>query len=185
MEKKKVIYVSHCILNTATKVRKDAPVEEKPEERLRKKFLTQAIQNNIHIVQLPCPEHKLYGTERWGHTKEQFDHPHFRKQCREMLNPFMDDLKVYLQNTDEYEVLGILGIDGSPSCGVNFTCSGAWGGELMSNTRLSETLETICRVPERGVMIEVLKDMLQESNITIDFYGLDAMHPEVLNHLLE
>lgn len=185
MEKKKIILVSHCILNTASKVDKSRAIDETPEERLRKKFLSKAIQCGIQIIQLPCPEYKLYGNKRWGHTKDQFDHPHFHQQCRQMLEPFIQDLKNYIQEKEKYEVLAIIGIDGSPSCGVNFTCRGQWGGEMMSNTHLYETLSTIYRASESGVMIDVFSAMLKDANISVPIYGLDGTQTETIMQLLE
>jgi predicted secreted protein len=185
MEKKKIILVSHCLLNTATKVNKVKAIEETPEEQLRKAFLTRAIQDNIQVVQLPCPEYKLYGCKRWGHTKDQFNHPHFKQQCREMLGPFIEDLKSFIEEKERFVILGFVGIDGSPSCGVNFTCKGKWGGEMMSNTNLQDTLSTIYRCSESGVMIEVFSELLKDANIEIPFYGLDGTQPEMIMQLLE
>ena len=42
-------------------------------------------------------------------------------------------LEEYLRYPDEYQVLGIVSVDGSPSCGYGLTCRGNWGGELSGN----------------------------------------------------
>ena len=60
---KKIVFVSHCILNTASKVvlynREDIDAEEK----LRLQFLQKALDKGVQIVQLPCPEFTLYGAK--------------------------------------------------------------------------------------------------------------------------
>ena len=80
------------------------------EEELRKKFMHLAIDNDIQLIQLPCPEYTLYGAKRWGHVSDQFDNPFFRRHCRNLLEPIMDQLKEYVANGDRFEVLGFLTI---------------------------------------------------------------------------
>ena len=53
---KKVIFVSHCILNTASKVVLYNQQSIDAEEKLRLQFVSTALNNGIQIVQLPCPE---------------------------------------------------------------------------------------------------------------------------------
>ena len=76
---KKIIFVSHCILNTASKVVLYNQREIDAEEALRLKFVSTALNNGIQIIQLPCPEFTLYGSRRWGHVSNQFDNPFFRQ----------------------------------------------------------------------------------------------------------
>lgn len=47
------------------------------EENLRKKFMHKAIDQEVQIIQLPCPEFTLYGPKRWGHVSNQFDNTFF------------------------------------------------------------------------------------------------------------
>ena len=78
---KKIIFVSHCILNTASKVVLYNEKEIAEEENLRLKFVSKALEKGIQLVQLPCPEFTLYGSKRWGHVSDQFDNPFFRNHC--------------------------------------------------------------------------------------------------------
>ena len=73
----KILFVSHCILNTAAKVVRYGDTGKKEEES-RLEFVVKTVEQGIQLVQLPCPEFTLYGPGRWGHTKEQFDNPFFR-----------------------------------------------------------------------------------------------------------
>lgn len=171
---KRILFVSHCLLNPAAKVRIYKPSRE---DALRKQFLHRAIDADVQLIQLPCPEFLQYGSQRWGHTKEQFDHPFFRQRCREMLQPILLQLQEYLQHPEEFEVLGFLGIDGSPSCGVKYTCRGEWGGEF-SGRDVSSALKT-CRCAEGpGVMVEVFREMLSENGIPLPMTALFPDEPE-------
>ena len=71
-----------------------------------------------------------------------------------------------------FSVLGVVGIDGSPSCGVSRTCSGGWGGEFSGRTDLQEVLSTCHSAPGTGVMMEVLKSMMEEEGIQLPVEGL-------------
>lgn len=71
---KRILLVSHCILNNASKVELDeAGLAE--EYRLRSELMNLIIEKNIQMIQLPCPEFIMYGSQRWGHVKNQFQHP--------------------------------------------------------------------------------------------------------------
>ena len=65
---KKLLIVSHCILNNASKVEQDE-VELAGEYELRSELLNLIVENNIQLIQLPCPEFIMYGSQRWGHVK--------------------------------------------------------------------------------------------------------------------
>ena len=123
MGKQKILFVAHCILNISSKVVMWDYDDMAAEEDLRQKFLMKAIPQGIQLVQLPCPEFTLYGPRRWGHVSDQFDNVFFRNHCRKLLEPILDQCEEYLATPERYEVLGFAGIDGSPSCGVDYTGS--------------------------------------------------------------
>lgn len=162
---KKIIFVSHCILNTSSKVVMYNTLEMEKEENARKSFLKYCIDNDIQIIQLPCPEFTLYGSKRWGHVSNQFDNPFFRKHCRKILMPIIDQLKEYLNNNESFEVLGIMGINGSPSCGVEFTCSGDWFGSFEERKDLDKTLSTASIKYDKGIFMDELNKLLNENNL--------------------
>lgn len=162
---KKIVFVSHCILNTASKVVLYNQQEIDAEEALRKEFLQQAIANDIMLIQLPCPEFTLYGAKRWGHVSDQFDNIFFRKHCRKILLPILEQLEEYLANDEMFEVLGFVGVDGSPSCGVDYTCKGNWYGSFGGRTDLSETLADCHLVKAPGIFMDELQKMLSERHL--------------------
>lgn len=175
---KKIVFVSHCILNIASKVIMYTPDDMAAEEDLRKKFMHLAIDNDIQLIQLPCPEYTMYGADRWGHVSNQFDNIFFRKHCRNVLEPIIDQLKEYLAHEDRFEVLGFVGIDGSPSCGVDYTCKGDWYGSFEGRENLQETLATACLAEGPGVLMAVLKEMLEEEGLSDKVVMTSLFAPE-------
>lgn len=91
-----ILFVSHCILNTAAKVVLYNQAEIDAEEALRRRFVGRALELGVQMIQLPCPEFTLYGAQRWGHVSNQFDNPFFRAHCRAILSPYLLQMKEYL-----------------------------------------------------------------------------------------
>lgn len=181
---KKILYVSHCLLNTATKVVMDNVAEISAEEELRRKFILEAIAKGIQLIQIPCPEFTMYGAKRWGHVSDQFDNPFFRTHCRNLLKPVMLELQEYLSHPERFEVLGFVGIDGSPSCGVKYTFCGPWGGSMSKREDWLKVID-MCRLEEKsGVFYQVLREMLDEVGIDLPFYGLYASEAERIMKLV-
>lgn len=180
-----IIFVSHCILNTASKVVMYEKEDMAKEENLRRHFLALALDLGVQIIQLPCPEFTLYGANRWGHTKNQFDNPFFIEHCKKILNPIMIQLKEYIKNKEKFRVLGIAGIDGSPSCGVKYTCLGDWGGNLTGRNDLKDKINSADLTKGSGVFMEVFINMLKDEGITVEMTGLFADEPDRIMKLLE
>lgn len=181
---KKIILLSHCILNSNSKVE---GLSKYPSSILD--LISFLSENDIGMIQLPCPEMSLYGIKRWGHVKEQFDTPIFRENSRLILKDILMQVKNYISNG--YTVLGIVGIDGSPSCGVNKTCSSkSWGGESKSFDE--KKFKDVSTIHERGVFIEELTLSLlpeidlplfsiDESDIGLSLHNLKSEILKTLN----
>ena len=179
-----IIFVSHCVLNVASKVVMYNEAEMAAEEDLRRRFVSKAVSQGVQLVQLPCPEFIMYGSRRWGHVSEQFDTPFFRSQCRRMLEDYMLQIREYLSN-DRFRILGIVGIDGSPSCGVDYTCYGTWGGNLSDRDDLNDCIATSRLGTGKGVLMDEFSKLLKEQGIDVPMVGLFAEEPEKIMALLE
>ncbi len=107
---KVVTLAAHCLLNPLTRVKGLAPVHFRPEGP---------------TVQLPCPEALYMGLERWAVTRNQLDMPQFHRFCRALIEPYVDLLEML---TRQGARLRIVGVAGSPSCGVQTTSRGYMGG---------------------------------------------------------
>jgi len=164
-ERKKLCLVSHCILNCNSKVegscKRKGPLKE---------VLYPLIEKDYGIIQLPCPEID-YGLRRWGHVREQFDNPFYREHCKRVLKPIMMQVMEYHNNN--YTVNYVIGINGSPSCGVEFSYSSEkWGGELSKRDHLESLKEGLHYKMFPGIFMEVLIALLHEYNIRTKFLGI-------------
>lgn len=164
--KRRIIAVSHCILNKYSKVESSTS-----KEKDIFKLLLFLMQRDIGIIQLPCPEMHMYGIKRWGHVKDQFNTPFFRETSRSLLKPIIQQIQDYSNN--EYNFIGIIGIEGSPSCGAYNTCtSREWGGEFKDIGLIDNKISTIAYTKSRGVLMEELDNMLKGVEISPQFFGL-------------
>ena len=106
----KILFISHCILNLGSLVKRG-----EDQSFLKKRFLQLVFQNQIQLIQLPCPEFLLYGHLRWGHTKEQFLTPAFIRQCEQIAHEALSQVMEYRRFPEKFKILGFVGIDGSPT----------------------------------------------------------------------
>lgn len=159
---KKIVLLAHCILNANSKV-----VGLSHYPGTLQEVVMPYLQNGTGIIQLPCPEMTFLGIKRWGMTREQYDTPAYRNHCRNLLIPVVNQIQDYLSSG--YTIEGIIGVDESPTCGVNKTCVGYSGGEL----GCKEFKQPIAQeVPGKGIMIEILAELLREKNISIPFSAI-------------
>jgi predicted secreted protein len=171
--KKRLLILSHCILNNASKVEQDES-ELQDEYIQRSKLLQLILKKDIQMLQLPCPEFILFGANRWGHVKDQFDYPYFRESCRKMLEPYILQIEEYLECENRFEILGVVTVEGSPSCGGKLTCRGKWGGEIGNDiVAVKRAMDSLTMVNELGVMMAELKNIFDTSNIRIPFLTLE------------
>lgn len=151
--------LSHCLLNDLAKV--------EAFDNSNSFLVIELLRKGNNIIQLPCPEFTYLGGKRWGMVKEQYDTIAFRKHCRKILIPIFEELVDYMAvgvNTFYY-----LGIKGSPSCGVYYTCSndsfkGEVEGKIFKETKLIE---------ESGVFVEEFNRLAEEFKIDIIMLEVD------------
>jgi predicted secreted protein len=157
-------------LNNASKVVSNIELVE--ENRDREALMAYIIENNIQLLQLPCPEFIIYGSKRWGHVKDQFVHPFYKKQCEILLEPILLQLEEYAAYPDQYSILSIISIGGSPSCGYHITCKGNWGGELGGQQELESKINSLGMEKEAGVFMEEFERLLKQRCLKIPIQDL-------------
>lgn len=108
---KKLIMVSHCILN------QNSVVEPLARARGGFSFVKEIIESGVGIIQLPCPEFRYLGITRKPMEKSEYNTPEYRELCRKLFEPVLEDLLIYLENG--YEFTGIIGINQSPTCSIS------------------------------------------------------------------
>lgn len=147
-EERKVVFVAHCILNQyARAIGVKAIMIPLITPLLR--FL---MDMRCAIIQMPCPEVEYEGLFRIASGKRRYDTPEYRAICRRIATD-VTDLIIKYKDAD-FKII-ILGVDGSPSCGVNF-----WGRGWMKG---------------KGIFIEELEDLLKNKNVDIPFVGVNIM----------
>lgn len=182
--KQPILFTAHCVLNTASKVVLYNQEEIAAEEDLRRRLVRAALDAGVQMIQLPCPEFTLYGPRRWGHISNQFDNVFFRRHCRNILDQALNEAVAYLAEKERFEVLGFVGIDGSPSCGVDYTCIGPWGGNLSDRNDLDTILNSVQICRGRGVFFDELNKLLVERGIVLPCVGLYAPEPDKVMELI-
>ena len=116
-----VCYLAHCLLNANAKVDGGARCEG-----VSTPVVTLLREHGCTIRQMPCPELAFGGTRRFWAVREQFDTPVFRAHCRRLAAPVAAQIRADLASGSRVLVIGI---DGSPSMGVELTAaSDEWGG---------------------------------------------------------
>lgn len=106
----KIALVSHCILNQNSRALDLAQKQSVTAELLH--FLAQ---NEIGIIQMPCPELGYAGALRTPKTREQYDTVAYRKHCTEIAEELAKQIQQYMKCGIKLEF--ILGVKRSPSCG--------------------------------------------------------------------
>jgi predicted secreted protein len=167
---RKIVVVCHCLLNANSKV---YPLASWPGACLD--VLRDHLEAGVGLFQLPCPEAGYLGMNRWGMTREQYDHSNFRSHCRAVLRPAIDQLEAF--HSAGYEIADVIGMDGSPNCGVDLTCEGYRGGEICSPADVEDQVKSLRFVPGRGVFMEILAGMLDARQIDVPFSAVREDNP--------
>lgn len=168
---KKVMFASSCILNVNNKVKELA--------RYRgafKELLELMDEYDIGIQQMDCPETLFLGVNRWSAVKNLYDTPAFRRICREIAGRVADYTFSYIQAG--YCVVGILLINGSPTCGCDMTCyDEKWGGTPTDFGNQSTFVEG------KGILVEELIKTFEDRNIPLpELIGLNLEDMSISLH---
>jgi predicted secreted protein len=152
---RQIALVAHCTLNQNSRA---TGLAKRPS------IITEIVEflarNEIGIIQIPCPELTYAGLLRPPQTRDQYDNVTFRMHCRKIAEDLANQVH-------EYEKCGIklklvIGIVGSPSCGVNETSK--------ENTRKNRLGHK--KVKGSGIFIEELRSALNAREISVPFYGI-------------
>jgi predicted secreted protein len=190
---RKVAFVSHCILNENTRYLGGASRKGAIEE-----IVQQLQREGIGIVQMKCPEQKAWGGVLkkviWKafDSKEKFFYsfkgiliPAFefytRIRYRKLAKEVVEEIAEYLNSG--FEVVGLIGVDGSPSCGVLKKLSLSKSLEVFASsndaslerTSFNEKLFSDCLQTGSGVFIDELKKQLERRKISIKFYSVELV----------
>lgn len=163
---KKVILISHCLLNQNSISDGTADLPSQFDE-----VVQLLMENKIGIYQLPCPEFFCLGLARRDEEGAKRELLLENSRIRDLLmeeenrNSLRIRAKEIVGQIEEYlkhgfQVLGIIGINRSPSCGIETTSQN--GKE----------------VPGRGVFMEILEEELKRHHILLKKIGVKTHEKE-------
>ena len=191
---RQVVFLSHCLLNENTRYAGGA---------CRPGCIPEIVQNciaaNLGIVQMPCPEQRA-----WGGVPKTWFLPVFGLRYRHrLLYPFRRiglwaflmytrlvyrrlatqvarDIHDYVKSG--FRVAGVVGVDGSPTCGVNVTLSTRGAVDRLARLRGNEL--TVNAVNEcvqaaamagQGLFTSELRKQLQRRGLSVEFSAHDLI----------
>jgi predicted secreted protein len=150
---RKVVLVPHCVLNQNSRV---AGAAERPAAVVE--LAMGLLDRDVGILQMPCPELCAFGLDRAQiQVGIEMRTPSGRVLCRSLARDLVKQVRMYLEC--EIQVLGVLGKNGSPSCGVEET----WANG-------------IC--PGQGAFMEELAAELKEQGIALEMTGIHDSEPD-------
>ena len=157
-----IAIVCHCILNA------NAKVEGLSQYAGVHPLIGRLAEHDIGVIQMPCAEMTALGMKRWGQTREQYESVSFTGHCRELAEQTAEQVGEFARCG--YEIVGLVGVDGSPTCGVTHSASGDWGGEYAPEGWADAVRDTRS-TPRPGIHIERLMELLEP--LGVRFVAID------------
>ena len=163
---KSVLLVAHCILNQNSISDGTATCPA-----LVKEIVELAGASQVGIVQMPCPELMCLGLDRGNIDGSAYPVAEENTRIRKMmsrrpaaakLRPLVRQIVFQIAEYRKYgfDVRGIVGINRSPSCGVDTTSD---------NNQ---------EVEGEGIFVEALRRELEKNGLNIAMVGIKAFEPE-------
>jgi predicted secreted protein len=188
---RRVVFLSHCLLNENTRYLGGAGRPGSVAE-----IVQPCLEQGIGIVQLPCPEEHAWGgvLKRWllgfygAEASMSFRlraaiFPlmlfYTRRVYRRLARQAASQIQDYLASG--FEVLGIIGVDGSPSCGVQTTMNLERAfvqvGRLQPAVTTANVNSIVRRnaIGGRGLFVALLQEELSRRSLNVPFVGHDLM----------
>ena len=157
---RRLMLLSHCLLNQNAVVQ---PLARAPA--VLQGVVSACVEAGVGLLQLPCPEMAARGPERAQDDRRGYDNHAYRALCRDLLAPLVAQVRAY--QVAGYEVVGLVGIGNSPSCGLDTTNEG--GARPGRGVFMEELLALL---PElEGRYLEVPRRYGQDPAVTAAFDG--------------
>jgi predicted secreted protein len=188
---KRVVFLAHCILNQNTRYLGGAC-----RSCCVREIVDRCLDADVAIVQLVCPEQQVWGgvlkrrmLRLYGADSGRGARPvlaallpvaerYTRRMYRRLAHRVAREIEDYVHSG--FAVLGIVGIDGSPSCGVGTTIDMVHcAGEIMRIRPRDISVDTQNalvrreRRPGRGIFMDELRKALDRRKLTVPFLAHD------------
>ncbi|PKN70365.1 MAG: hypothetical protein CVU54_05805 [Deltaproteobacteria bacterium HGW-Deltaproteobacteria-12] len=190
---RKVIFLSHCLLNENTRYLGGAFRKAGIDE-----LIDELQKQGIGIVQMKCPEQKtwggvlkremLMGYGISGTPMNAFRKPYMlfflwksRRSFRKIAKDVVAEIKDYIDSG--FDVVGIVGIKGSPSCGVSAALDLKKSAEFAAYLEIEKLNKEYfnqycykkCLVNKSGIFFDELKQELYAHHIKVNFFEHDLL----------
>ena len=163
--REKVAFVCHCILNQSTRAWWGTGGARR-EKGMMSDIVGTLMSHGVGTVQMDCPEFGLYGNPRPPRTRDEYNTPEFRHRCREIAASACDVMESLKEKGRDpgVEVVGVVGVENSPSCGIEWT---------------TRTIDGENRVSRgRGLLIEALEEEMRRRGLDAPLIGFSMKKAE-------
>jgi len=163
---KKVLLIAHCVLNQNAKIDRCAHYPGAINE-----VAQILISAEVGILQMPCPELLCLGLDRQAETgihttvesedtrvARRMAEGQVRTFCHKLVSGLVFQIEEYQRHG--FELVGVVGINGSPTCGVETT----W----------SDNQER----QGPGIFIEMLSEASMRKGVSLPMRGIKAFEPQ-------
>lgn len=140
---RKLVVVAHCILNQNSRVSGLAQYSATIPE-----IVNVLQENDIGILQLPCPELVHCGMDRPRKAKEEYNTENYKRVCRQIAASTTVQLNEFTKG--DVNIIAFIGIKNSPTCGAG-----------------NSPIET-------GMLIDELKSTMGKEGKTLPYLNLDT-----------
>jgi len=167
-----VVFLSHCLLNQNTRYLGGATCPGVVGDAI-----APYVDGGVGIVQMACPEQRTWGgvikrhflwlvghphAARAGHSLATLGRLYLRMRYRPLARAVVRDIQDYVDSG--FEVVGVVGVAGSPSCGVRRTLDlaaavralGACRQQPVTKDWVNRQVVAAATCPGRGLFIEAL-----------------------------
>ena len=168
---RRVIFLAHCLLNQNAISDGTAEVPAVHREILRT-----ILDAQVGVVQMPCPELCCLGLDRGDpkggerpvvventRIRRAMGQPEAAARLRELTSQVVRQIREYRKHG--FAVLGIVGVDRSPCCGVNTTS------------------DQDRELPGQGVFIAALQTAMVAAGLTVLVIGVKPSAPDALDRV--
>lgn len=168
---RRMVFLAHCLLNQNAISDGTAEVPAAHREILRT-----ILDAQVGVAQLPCPELCCLGLDRGDpkggerpvvventRIRRAMGQPEAAARLRELTNQVVWQIREYQKHG--FSVLGIVGVDRSPCCGVNTTS------------------DQDRELPGRGVFIAAIQAAMAEAGLIVPVIGIKPSAPDALDQV--
>ncbi len=186
---REVVFLSHCLLNENTRYLGGAC-----ERGASLPIVRLCLERGYGMVQMPCPEQHAWGGVLKRRLLRFFGSKatplgrvrpaalpvlvwYTRRVCRRLARDvaaqMLDD------ESSGFDVVGVVGVDGSPSCGATRTIDVRRALDLVAELQPTATADDMNRIvlrsitAGRGIFVEELQAQLRRLRLDIPFFAFD------------